>query len=204
MRSLSVVLLCLFFVSCSKNELPPAPKPAPIQASKPLKFEWGHEYNDWFLVKAIKNHGQALLTKRPKDWKEYIDVWPSSEKELMRFWGNILVKMAYFESKWHGSKSYKENFKDRNGKYIYSRGLFQLSLESGLGYKCPFRNSSDVHVDSKNIECAVRILNRWVDRDGVIAGKNPWRGGARYWAVLRDHREYTRKAMKAIKQANRD
>lgn len=201
------LLVLLFLVSCTNQEPPTttAPQPKPVIN----KFKWNHEYNDHFLIKSIKEHGKSLLTVKPKDWNQYISVWPTTEQGLINFWGNILVEMAYWESKWDGSKKYKENFKDRNGKYIYSRGLFQLSLESGLGYKCPFRNNQDIHVDSKNIECAVRILDRWVGRDKVISGKyraglkTRYLGGARYWAVLRGHRDYTVKSLNAVKAANK-
>lgn len=209
---MKLILLCLLLlVGCVDKKPTPAPAPAPAPTPKPttpskpvtLKFAWDHEYNDWFLVEAIKKHGKNLLSVRPRDWKNYIDVYPTTEKELIKFWGNILVTMSYYESKWDGSKKYKENFRDRSGKYIYSRGLFQLGLESGLGYDCPFKTAQDIHNDSKNIECAVRILDRWVGRDKVIASGNPYRGGARYWAVLRGHREYTKKSLKAIQSANR-
>ena len=220
MKKLNFILLILsiLVISCEKEPVKPiqvepvqVEEPGPVivtqEPVKPVyvhKFEWNHEYNDYFLVEAIKKHGPALLNKIPKDYKSYIKTWPKNEPELINFWGNILVKMAYYESKWKGSSKYQENFSDRNGNKIWSRGLFQLSIESGKGYKCDFKKESDLHVDSKNIECAVIILNRWVDRDGVIAGKvsRKWKGGARYWAVLRGFNTYTRKALNDIKNAN--
>ena len=100
--------------------------------------------------------------------------------------------IAKFESNFKPETFHQEKFKDRFGNYIISRGLLQLSVESGRGYGCIIPQELDLHEPQVNLECGVKILNRWVGRDEVISdritlenGKRRWLGGARYWAVLR-------------------
>lgn len=175
-------------------------KPVEPEQNFGYTFDWGNLEWDRHLVDQIKN--SKLVTAIPKDREEY---FYSSAKDPIEFWGKLLVKMSYYESKWIPSKKYLENFKDRNGRRIYSRGLFQLSLESGRGYGCPFHSEADIHKPKNNITCAVKILERWVVRDGVIRGRfgSKWRGGARYWAVLRGTRKYTKISLNGIKNANK-
>ncbi|MCK5608315.1 hypothetical protein KAR91_40915 [Candidatus Pacearchaeota archaeon] len=211
-----LILTLLLCISCNdkKPETKPVVKPTPMNTS--YKFKWKHEYNDYFLINAIKTYGAALLTKKPSDWKDYIDVYPTTQDGLITFWGNIMVEMALWESNWDSSiSSLEEDYFKRTGIKIFSRGLFQMSIESARAYKkCKplLASVADLHVDSKNIKCAVIILNHLFDKDGVITKKvrggflntkTYWRGGARYWAVLRGTKTYTKKALKAIKGANR-
>lgn len=198
-----ILLTALLLVSC--NDETPSKPSTPVVVEPSVQYAWNNKVWDKHLEDAIKYHGLGMLTVIPKDWNDFIDVWPSNQAGLVKFYGKILVEMSKWESKWNTETSYKENFKDRNGKYIYSRGLFQLSIESGRGYKCDIPTAKSLHEPKTNITCAVRILNRWVTEDNVISGKSgtKWRGGARYWAVLRGHTKYTIKALKAIKLANR-
>lgn len=196
-----ILILILVLCSCTqapqKAPEPSEPQPMPTQEQESPSFSWANPDWDQMLLKAIGE--SELMTARPKDLNEF-----GVMKDPKVFWGKILVTMSYWESKWKPDAKYQESFRDRSGKRIWSRGLFQLSLESGLGYKCPFRNQEDLHDPERNIKCAVLILERWVTRDNRIAGKESgsWRGGARYWAVLRGSREYTKNSLKAIKEAN--
>ena len=42
----------------------------------------------------------------------------------------LMVEMARYESGFKPEATYKENFKDSQGRFIISRGLYQLSVES--------------------------------------------------------------------------
>lgn len=207
-------LVCLFMVvmvvACNQKTEPPADPPAgdvtvePAPSPSKYEFRWDSPEKTKVLVRSIQD-AKFLMTVKPKDWQEYTDKWPENTRELIQFWGNILVEISYYESKWDGSKSYKEAFRNSQGERIYSRGLFQLSRESGRGYGCSFFEEADLHKDHLNISCAVVILDRWVGRDKVIDGgySGNWKGGARYWAVLRGFNSYTKKALKGIKDANK-
>lgn len=173
-------------------------------------FKWNNKKWDKQLVESIKE--SKLMTAKPRDMKDF----NYRGQDPVEFWGNLLVAMAYYESKWRPETKYQESFNDRSGKRIYSRGLFQLSLESSKGYpKCQMKNTADFHIAEKNINCAVAILEKWVVNDGVIRAKvtppagaskwdKGWRGGARYWSVIRGtFSQHTKTALAGIKAANK-
>tara|TARA_Y100000310_G_scaffold243676_1_gene248221 strand:- start:6409 stop:7041 length:633 start_codon:yes stop_codon:yes gene_type:complete len=206
-----ILLLMFILLGCAQAPQtgpgPSKPEPMPTQGEETQGFSWANPDWDKTLVEAIES--SKLIGAEPKDLSEF-----GVKKDPVKFWGNILVTMSFWESKWKPDAKYQESFRDRNGKRIWSRGLFQLSIESSLGYKCPFKKESDLHDPHLNIKCAVMILERWVTRDKYIAnnGKksleclrsgSPWYcGGARYWSVLRGSRDYTSKALRAIKEVN--
>jgi hypothetical protein len=129
-----------------------------------------------------------MLTVVPEDIEEFCPAYSRlARQKQVAFWVYLLSSITQFESNFKPETSYQENFRDANGNYVISRGLLQLSIESGNGYGCAFRSASDVHDPLQNLSCGIRILNRWVSRDKQIAGKSgsAWQGGARYWSVLR-------------------
>lgn len=102
-----------------------------------------------------------------------------------RNWTILLAGMCRYESNFKPSLEYKEKFKDQQGHNVISTGLFQVSRESsrGYGFRVTQKELKDPYM---NIDIAVAILKKWIERDGVLANnKSPWRGGARYWSVLR-------------------
>jgi hypothetical protein len=102
-------------------------------------------------------------------------------------WLHLFAAMAKHESNFKPSLEFKENFKNSRGEWVISTGLFQLSYESARGYG--FRNitTEDLKDPYKNIDVAVAIMRKWVSTDGVVSAKSglSWRGGARFWSVLR-------------------
>jgi hypothetical protein len=60
--------------------------------------------------------------------------------------------------------------------------------------------AEDLHIPKVNIDCGVKIVNRWLERDGRIGSKvsGSWRGSSRYFAVLSDRRPYAKQAWEAI------
>lgn len=75
-----------------------------------------------------------------------------------------------------------------DGGFAVSRGLFQLSVSSSRGLGCSFINKSDdLHNEDLNIRCALHIYKNYIIQDKIITGKvdDKWKGGARFWAVLR-------------------
>lgn len=104
------------------------------------------------------------------------------------FYVSLLAELSRYESNFDPSVRYTESFSDNAGRRVVSRGLLQLSQESANGYGCATTNAEQLHDPHTNISCAVRILARWVERDGVIAGysNGAWRGASRYWSPFRD------------------
>ena len=197
------------------NRRPPAepvpPKPSvPTQPSQPSKPPTGGTDYTNNLINVIplwENH-----SSQGKNWTEHVqrelaingknllDVIPAdqnlfcpnysnlSEQQRKAYWVFLISSMVRFESNFDPKMSFTEGFDDSQGRPVISRGLLQLSIESGNAYGCQFKSSQDLHDPLKNLSCGVRILDRWLDRDGRIGGKinGKWRGGARYWSVLRE------------------
>lgn len=200
----SLVLVLLFLIGCTVTHKTPVDVPSEdVEVTiGDFKGKWNRADWDAYLVNAIKIQGKALLEVKPKDWKDYIDVWPSTENGVLNFWANIFVTMSKFESNWNPSTKYRESFG------VTSRGLYQISVPSvnQTRYGCGVKNEMDLHKPEINIPCAVRIFSYWVRSDGVIRGKvgSSWRGPARYWSVVRGvSSTHTKKALEAIKNANK-
>ena len=175
--------------------------PYPLPQSKPsqnpfLQVSWSYlpEGNAWTVITqdAIERYGQGLMSVVPDDIENfcprYLDL---TRGEKGDFWVHLISKLAYYESNYNTNERYAENFLDRNGVPIISRGLLQLSKESANGYGCKIQNPLELYNPQTNISCAVRILTRWVTRDGVIVKKvgQHWRGIARYWSPFRNNKK---------------
>lgn len=132
--------------------------------------------------------GEDLLDVIPADASLFCPKYKKlSYAQRKHYWAFLISSMVRFESNFDPKLSFKESFNDSQGKPVISRGLLQISIESGNAYGCGFKTTQDLHDPKKNLSCGIRILNRWLGRDGRIAGKvgGAWKGGARYWSVLR-------------------
>ena len=159
-----------------------------------------HEFFDWFdkhqdsfrwsiwAYEVISEFENTLLVNIPTDIKSFCLNYLNLDIEKRKvFWISFLAAITRFESFFNPEVKYKENFKDRHGDYIISRGLLQLSIESALGYRCEIDYAEQLHDPKTNLKCAIKIINRWIKKDGVISVKlnKAWRGAARYWSTLR-------------------
>ena len=126
-------------------------------------------------------------TASPEDFLEFCPISHMDDEDTKHFYVYLLSSIAELESSFNPDRKYEETIKNRQGQYVVSRGLLQLSLESANGYGCGFRSAKAIHDPEQNLRCGVRILSRWVGGDGRIAGMidGHWQGGARYWNVLR-------------------
>ena len=74
---------------------------------------------------------------------------------------------------------------------VASMGLLQISKESANGYGCGITKAAQLYKPDTNLECAVKIAERWLNRDKVffgktvVDGKTKWLGLGRYWSVAR-------------------
>lgn len=142
-----------------------------------------------FVNRELDLNGQNLLDVIPADQNLFCANYSNlSEQQRKAYWVFLISSMVRFESNFNPAVSYTEGFDDAQGNAVVSRGLLQLSIESGNSYGCQFKSAQEVHDPLKNLSCGVKILDRWLSRDGRIAGKvsSKWRGGARYWSVLRE------------------
>lgn len=132
--------------------------------------------------------GPALLAANPTDAKIFCPNYTNlSDNERKQFWAFFISSMAKFESGFDPKSAYTEGFRDNSGRYVISRGLLQISMESSKGYRCGFTTSTEIHSPTKNLSCGIKILNHWMKKDQRIASRSglSWKGGARYWSVLR-------------------
>jgi hypothetical protein len=164
--------------------------PGPVTEVTPLWESQVPEGKNWttHVSSEIDRLGQNLVDVVPADADLFCPKFSRlSDAQRKQYWIHMISSMVRFESNFKTGTSYKEGFSDSKGKPVISRGLLQISIESANSYGCGFRTADELHDPLKNLSCGVRILDRWVGRDGRIAGKvsGNWRGGARYWSVLR-------------------
>lgn len=147
------------------------------------------EYFPSFLDQEV----QDLLEVRPSDIKNYCPRYDLIDrKSKMLFWKLFLYFMAKKESGINTDLEFLEprSLRTSTGRRVISRGLFQLSFESVNGYAkfggVKLTSPQQLHDPLINLEAAIFILKHWIKRDGVISAPK-WKGGARYWSVLRDN-----------------
>ena len=182
-------------VEANPNNPPVIYTPTPALNRMLLQTAWSRLYqgDNWtrYTQKAIANYGQDLLNSTPLDITKYCPRYSELTKtQKGDFWVHLISKLAYFESSYKPQTTYTEAFSDNQGNPVVSRGLLQISKESANGshYRCGINTPQELHDSKKNLECGVRILNKWIKDDGLIAGKenNKWRGAARYWSPFRN------------------
>jgi Transglycosylase SLT domain len=162
----------------------PSGYPAAVWESRP-------DGRAWTLTahQAIDTLAPSLLAATPSDIDAFCPGYRATNAAGRRaFYVALLAELARYESNFDPSVRYTESFTDNSGQRVISRGLLQISQESANGYGCAITNAEQLHDPTTNISCAVRIVARWVERDGVIAGYSAgaWRGASRYWSPLRD------------------
>lgn len=163
---------------------PPAP-PSPQQGKTLVVTDWPVvAWTEW-TVEALHEIAPDLLAAHPKDAGE----WTSGETyDPVQLYSMLLSALAKFESDYATGALYTEKFKDRNGHYVVSRGLLQISLESANGnYAAGLRDEKELHDPRINIRTGVRIMRKLILQDGVISGGSDgaWKGMARYWSPFR-------------------
>ncbi len=153
------------------------------EAGRPESRTWSIALYD-----SLDRLGAGLLTTPPAAIAAFCPAYPRQTRtERKTFWVSLFSALSHFESGHDPTRRYRENFRDSTGKFVVSRGLLQISLESGNAYGCGFATAQAIHEPLPNLRCGVRILNRWIGRDRVIAAKRQgrWRGAARYWSPFR-------------------
>jgi len=207
MTSASLKKILMISVIASANTAFAMGSRDPASKETVLAARWEGKHKDgrdWTLAthSQVEKITPGLLSTTPSDYKDFCPQYSGmSHAERKNFWVHLLSSMAQFESNFNPSLSYREAFRDSSGNRVVSRGLLQISIESGNAYGCGFRSNADLNDPYKNLNCGLRILNRWVSSDKRIAGYvgGAWKGGARYWSVLR-----TKEKVKSIKTWTRD
>jgi len=168
----------------------PTPVEEPVTPTKSVTCKSGVWCYDGMVETALKTYGKAILVSQPKDatsWCKNLN--NTSLDNKIKFYVTLVHALAYHESSYKPEATYKENFKDQKGNYIISTGLLQLSQESANAsiYRCGITNAAMLKDPQININCGVKIMNKWIVGDGVIqgGGTGAWRGMSRYWSPFR-------------------
>ncbi len=178
-----IVSLFLAITACKTT-----PKPEPVIVPDPV---------------VIENTALQWETNHPerKAWSARVyalvdELKPKLEKasDLARFcgtsafdrvlWAQIIDALAYSESRYNPDVIFHEPAPLNQD----SVGLLQLSYENTFYKFCNLDRATKTLQDPiNNLDCGVRILAHWVDRDGAISTPDN-KGAARYWSTLRESR----------------
>lgn len=185
LSALVIVCLALILLVCIAGCASAPPATDPVEDPKPITYKASWPEKEWTVIldQALTDLGADLLAANPKDLASYC---PPAGARKQCYIG-IISSLAKFESNYKPASSYQESFKDSKGNYVISRGLLQISQESANGYGCGIRDAKELHDVETNLRCGVRIMSKWIQKDGVIAGKgSTWLGMSRYWSPFRD------------------
>lgn len=172
----------------------PKPTATPVPSTGSAKPLWESKATDgvnWtaHVMNKLDTLGVDMVDSVPADFATFC---PSYKKftytQRKEFYTYLISAMTKYESGFDPKQFYQEGFNDSSGNPVISRGLLQISIESANSYGCGFTSSQQLHDPYLNLSCGIRILNRWIgQRDFRLAGKidGSWKGGARYWSVLR-------------------
>ena len=145
-------------------------------ARYPDRASWSRE-----LLQCIRAHKAELDQGNPESYLAGYNQLDAAHQ--LKFWGELMVAMAQFESSWNPHSRYRE----ANGQY--SVGLFQLSYANARDYAWEPISEERASLEDPlvNIRCAVIVLAHLVAQNRVVASSEGGRhqGGARYWSVLR-------------------
>jgi len=158
-----------------------------------LQYRWdwreAHPSYHQIALSEVKTTGAELLDYTPKDYQRYCPEYPQLNREQRSlFWASLLSSIARHESSHNTESAYEEHIKNREGNFVVSRGLLQMSFESARFYNSELESPEELHDPRTNMRTGLLAIKKWVLADGVIAhqGKDgKWQGAARYWSTLR-------------------
>ena len=157
--------------------------------SRPERKAWSAQ-----LLESVASAKQELDRGNPEQFASgYSGL---SESQQIKFWAELFVAIARFESNWKPH----EIFREPPPLGVDSVGLLQLSYEDEPVYQLEHLDRSAASLEDPlvNLRCGVKIMSTLVAKDHVVAASDRGKhhGGARYWSVLRGghHVDEIRKA----------
>ncbi|SLN27590.1 Transglycosylase SLT domain protein [Pseudoruegeria aquimaris] len=152
---------------------------AEVDALPVMRWDFRPESEAWTqaAIAALLEDAPTLLAMVPADTDTWCPAYPENgPEERAAFWAGVLSALAKHESTWNPKAA------GGGGRWL---GLVQIAPKSANYYGCGL-NRSELFVGTKNLECAVKIMERQVPKGGVVSGtKSPWPGMARDWAPFR-------------------
>lgn len=129
-------------------------------------------------LSALQGHADALPQSVPRDIAEWCPAYPAAREDQRRaFWVGFASTLARYES------GHRAGAVGGGGLY---HGLLQILPATAAGYGCRARSGPALQNGAANLSCALRIMARTVQRDGVIArASGRFAGVAADWGPLR-------------------
>lgn len=198
MKVLSCILaavLILILASCANLPTKPKPDAEPVSgipdAAQPSKIvlPWDGKHADadkWTMTIQKEIIKKEMVKLSPVDIMSFCPGYAKADDQgKLVAWMNLISIMTKFESSFNP----KTKFMEPPPLGYESIGLMQLSYQDQPNYPtCELNRSlKNLEDGSHNLRCGLIILNKLVQQDNRIAGQvsGRWKGGARYWSVLR-------------------
>ncbi|MES3038233.1 MAG: transglycosylase SLT domain-containing protein [Bdellovibrionota bacterium] len=170
-------------------------------------FRWNRSIHDavdeWteFLYNEIDKNAPAMTDGNLGDIQKFCPKFPELDREKkILFWMRFVSVLASKESGFRAKAANEEPA--IVGESVISTGLFQLSVVSvwQKRFNCDSitrgdraKAQEDLLDPKKNIACAIKVMNHYLEYDKVIAGRGfdekgygVWMGLARYWLPFRN------------------
>ncbi len=203
------IILALFLASC--NQAPQSATVASADNSIAISQDSTIASVDQTKPLTLKEKLSVAAKEFEPLQTSYMPFCSKTPKDLNLFYTTLFYEMIRHESGFKNEEAYYECAKAKcyyssgcfvdpvrgycritsnkldNG-FAVSRGLFQLSVSSSRSLGCSWINKSDdLHNELLNIRCALHIYKNYITQDKIITGKvdDKWKGGSRYWSVLR-------------------
>jgi Transglycosylase SLT domain len=158
-----------------------------VQPPPEISLSWDNvpERKAWSaqLVASLNESKSQLDQGNPN---AFLDGYSALSPALqIKFWAELLVAVAKFESSWNPHDIYDEP----PPLNVESVGLLQLSYQDQAGYELePLSQAAKSLEDPlMNLRCGVKIFATLLARDRTVASSSHGyhRGAAAYWSVLR-------------------
>lgn len=160
-----------------------------------------------YVVQIVRTEGNDLVDSNPSDVGWYCPNYLNLDRQRrIIFWARFISALSETESGFNPEALYQETF-DPIG--VHSVGVMMLGVSSvqQTAYRCDWiHDEEDLKSWSKNLHCAIRIMNYEMSRNNVISWnsgtdeKGTWEGLAGYWGPLRESRVRTAEGRAAIQQ----
>lgn len=146
------------------------------------------------VIAQLRTDGEKLWKNVPGDIGWFCPKYSAmNDEQRIAFWARFISVIAEHESSFN---VFDLTFTPGPDLNVYSTGLMMLSIPSAKrpAYGCTMIKAQDDLFDwRKNLACSIRIMNYFVEKDGVIAWNtatvgHSWQGISRYWEPLRDQR----------------